>query len=96
MLTADNRDILLAGDKFFLTKALRAKQKLPATSREAFETPGHTPADAPGKQWENGKSKTRSGLPEGRTPSFLDYDLGYFDEEEARVEPGRNPFVPEL
>ena len=28
--------------------------------------------------------------------SFLDYDLGYFDEEEARVEPGPNPFVPEV
>jgi putative transposase len=28
--------------------------------------------------------------------SFMDYDLGYFDEEEARVEPGPNPFVPEL
>jgi len=27
--------------------------------------------------------------------SFMDYDLGYFDEEEARVEPGPNPFVPE-
>ncbi len=26
--------------------------------------------------------------------SFMDYDLGYFDEEEARVEPGPNPFVP--
>lgn len=24
--------------------------------------------------------------------SFMDYDLGYFDEEEARVEPGKNPF----
>jgi putative transposase len=29
-------------------------------------------------------------------PSFMDYDLGYFDEEEARVEPGPNPFVPEV
>jgi len=28
--------------------------------------------------------------------SFMDYDLGYFDEEEARVEPGPNPFVPEV
>jgi putative transposase len=29
-------------------------------------------------------------------PSFMDYDPGYFDEEEARVEPGPNPFVPEV
>jgi hypothetical protein len=28
--------------------------------------------------------------------SFMDYDLGYFDEEEARVEPGPNPFVPDV
>jgi putative transposase len=28
--------------------------------------------------------------------SFLDYDLGYFDEKEGRVEPGPNPFNPEL
>lgn len=28
--------------------------------------------------------------------SFMNYDLGYFDEEEARVEPGPNPFVPEV
>jgi putative transposase len=27
--------------------------------------------------------------------SFLDYDLGYFDNERGRVEPGPNPFVPE-
>jgi putative transposase len=24
--------------------------------------------------------------------SFMHYDLGYFDEDEARVEPGKNPF----
>ena len=24
--------------------------------------------------------------------SFMDYDIGYFDEETARVEPGKNPF----
>ena len=24
--------------------------------------------------------------------SFLDFDLGYFDEKEGRVEPGPNPF----
>jgi hypothetical protein len=24
--------------------------------------------------------------------SFLDFDLGYFDEMEGRVEPGPNPF----
>lgn len=29
-------------------------------------------------------------------PSFMDHDLGYFDEEEARVEPGPNPFVPDV
>jgi transposase InsO family protein len=28
--------------------------------------------------------------------SFMNYDLGYFDEEEARAEPGPNPFVPEV
>ena len=28
--------------------------------------------------------------------SFLDYDLGYFDESEGRVEPGPNPFNPEV
>ncbi|HEX5787311.1 MAG TPA: IS481 family transposase [Woeseiaceae bacterium] len=27
--------------------------------------------------------------------SFLDYDLGYFDNERGRVEPGPNPFVPD-
>src|SRR5210317_1712766 len=27
--------------------------------------------------------------------SFLEYDLGYFDNERGRVEPGPNPFVPE-
>jgi putative transposase len=28
--------------------------------------------------------------------SFLDYDLGFFDEDVGRVEPTTNPFVPEL
>lgn len=28
--------------------------------------------------------------------SFLKYDLGFFDAEEGRVEPGPNPFLPEL
>ena len=28
--------------------------------------------------------------------SFMKYDLGFFDEEEGRVEPGSNPFVPEV
>ena len=28
--------------------------------------------------------------------SFLDYDLGYFDEVEGRIEPGPDPFNPEL
>jgi putative transposase len=27
--------------------------------------------------------------------SFLDYDLGYFDNERGRVEPGPNPFTPD-
>jgi hypothetical protein len=27
--------------------------------------------------------------------SFLDYDLGHFDNETGRVEPGPNPFTPE-
>lgn len=28
--------------------------------------------------------------------SFMDYDLGFFDEREDRVEPASNPFVPKL
>lgn len=28
--------------------------------------------------------------------SFLDFDLGYFDEAEGRVEPGPNPFAAKL
>ena len=27
--------------------------------------------------------------------SFMDYDLGYFDNERGRVEPGPNPFAPD-
>jgi hypothetical protein len=27
--------------------------------------------------------------------SFLDFDLGFFDREERRIEPAPNPFVPE-
>ncbi len=27
--------------------------------------------------------------------SFLDYDLGFFDRDEDRVEPGPNPFAPD-
>ena len=27
--------------------------------------------------------------------SFLDFDLGFFDREEGRVEPAPNPFEPE-
>ena len=27
--------------------------------------------------------------------SFMDYDLGYFDNERGRVEPGPNPFRPD-
>src|SRR5690606_200609 len=28
--------------------------------------------------------------------SFMDYDLGYFDLESCRVEPGPNPFGPKV
>lgn len=28
--------------------------------------------------------------------SFMDYDLGFFDEEEGRLEPATNPFLPEV
>ncbi|MEC8858810.1 MAG: IS481 family transposase [Pseudomonadota bacterium] len=28
--------------------------------------------------------------------SFMEYDLGYFDEDEGRVEPGDNPFIPKV
>jgi putative transposase len=28
--------------------------------------------------------------------SFLDYDLGYFDDEMCRLEPIENPFGPRL
>jgi hypothetical protein len=28
--------------------------------------------------------------------SFLDFDLGYFDEKEGRVEPGPNPFTAKV
>jgi putative transposase len=27
--------------------------------------------------------------------SFMDYDLGFFDKDEGRIEPGPNPFAPE-
>ena len=27
--------------------------------------------------------------------SFMQYDLGFFDQDEARVEPGPNPFAPD-
>ena len=27
--------------------------------------------------------------------SFMEYDLGFFDEDECRVEPTKNPFLPE-
>ena len=27
--------------------------------------------------------------------SFLNYDLGFFDKDEGRVEPAPNPFVPD-
>ena len=27
--------------------------------------------------------------------SFLDFDLGFFDQDEGRVEPAQNPFGPE-
>ncbi|MEO1842276.1 MAG: hypothetical protein ABGY21_12330 [Pseudomonadota bacterium] len=28
--------------------------------------------------------------------SFMNYDLGFFDEDEARVEPGENPFATKV
>jgi putative transposase len=28
--------------------------------------------------------------------SFMDYDLGFFDEDEIRVEPAENPFAPKV
>ena len=28
--------------------------------------------------------------------SFMDYDLGYFDDEECRLEPIANPFSPKV
>ena len=28
--------------------------------------------------------------------SFMDYDLGYFDEESYRLEPLKNPFGPKV
>ena len=28
--------------------------------------------------------------------SFMNYDIGYFDEENNRVEPGQNPFILKL
>jgi hypothetical protein len=28
--------------------------------------------------------------------SFMQYDLGFFDEEEGRVVPASNPFVPKV
>jgi putative transposase len=27
--------------------------------------------------------------------SFMHYDLGFFDKDEGRIEPGPNPFAPE-
>ena len=27
---------------------------------------------------------------------FMEFDLGFFDEDERRVEPAANPFVPKL
>ncbi len=31
-----------------------------------------------------------------RRVSFMDYDLGYFDDETCRLEPIKNPFGPNL
>ena len=28
--------------------------------------------------------------------SFLEYDLGFFDQDEGRVEPASNPFIPKV
>ena len=28
--------------------------------------------------------------------SFMEYDLGFFDQDENRVEPAKNPFTPKV
>ena len=28
--------------------------------------------------------------------SFIDYDLGFFDEDENKVQPANNPFMPKV
>ena len=28
--------------------------------------------------------------------SFMEFDLGFFDEDERRVEPAVNPFIPKV
>lgn len=28
--------------------------------------------------------------------SFMDFDLGFFDQDEDRIEPAQNPFVPKV
>jgi putative transposase len=32
---------------------------------------------------------------DARLVPFLDFDLGFFDQDEGRVEPAQNPFGPE-
>lgn len=34
--------------------------------------------------------------PPSRSVTFMDYDLGYFDNESRRLEPLANPFCPRL
>ena len=38
----------------------------------------------------------RSALARIRLVSFMDYDLGYFDDETCRLEPIENPFSPKV
>ena len=40
--------------------------------------------------YKSAKSTTLSGR-----SRFLKYDLGYFDRDQDRVEPGPNPFAPD-
>jgi hypothetical protein len=40
-------------------------------------------------------TRTYTGLSDLWQVSFLEYDLGYFDRDQDRVEPGPNPFDPD-
>ena len=50
------------------------------------------------KKGEQDRRDPRNGMKELTLPkrvSFLDFDLGFFDQDERRVEPAPNPFEPE-